>query len=293
MFFSAPPADEAERFFGEHGLDACEISLPIDTDRIPDHLRRNIIACGERFPGRVQLHEVIPLTLAHRSAEFRARITTRLKEDILLARDAGVPLITLHTTCTRTRRPLRRDWRKSRTRWVARALDLDVTTDFDESVRVLVGTLEELHAVADPSRGPRVLLAVENNFRDTKYFGRRIDTIDDVVSVLEKAALSCARLCLDIFKAHSTEPSIAEALHRAAPWIVNVHASDAEPAETAFFRKRAPIGDGEIDWAPVVEALRDIHYTGAIIFEMMTSVDDVRTSVQRLRALLDDTAEAT
>jgi sugar phosphate isomerase/epimerase len=287
MFFRAPTGDEAERFLQENGLDVLEISLPINADALREGEKRRIIECGQRLPGRVSLHEVIPLGLAHRQPEFRRRLTRRLAEDVRLAQSAGISILTIHTTCTRTIRPLEREWRVSHTRWLARALDRDVTPDYDESVRVMVELLQELSPLARDgglaAGGSGVALAVENNFRDTRFFGRRIDSVADVLDVLQRAEAPAAAMCFDIFKAFSTERSIPAAIRRAGGRIVNVHASDAEEADTAFFRRRAAVGRGAIDWRAVAEALRAIHYKGSIIFEMMHSVEDIRESARELR----------
>ena len=302
MFFQAPDPDEAERFLAENGLDAIEISLPINADRIRDSEKKRIIACGRRLPGCVALHDVIPLALAHRQLEFRRKLIDRLIEDVLVAREAGIRIITLHTSCTRTKRSLERDWRVGSTKWLARALDRDVTPDYEESVRIMADALRELapyctSQTADgqarnnsrsqnPNAKIEVALAVENNFRDTRFFGRRIDSVNDVLDVLDRANAPAAQMCFDVFKAFSTEKSIPESIARAGSRIVNVHASDAEPAETAFFRRRAAVGKGLIDWTAVMSALRTIHYTGPVDFEMMHSVGDVAESARRLREIL-------
>ena len=311
MFFQSPEADEAERFLAENGLDAMEISLPINADAIRAGERRRIIECARRLPGRVALHEVIPLALAHRQSEFRRRLTIRLAEDVRLAREAGISILTLHTTCTRTVRPLEREWRISHTRWLSRALDRDVTASYEESVRAMIALLEELSPTA--AEAPKVWLAVENNFRDTRFFGRRMDSVDDVLQALDaarpdavglyappresranaghvpSAALgvtsSPAAMCFDIFKAFSTEQSIPDAIRRAGGRIVNVHASDAQPADTAFFRRRAAIGQGAIGWRPVAQALAAIGYRGPIIFEMMEDAEEIRSSALCLREI--------
>jgi sugar phosphate isomerase/epimerase len=290
MYFRSPEADAAERFLAENDLDALEISLPIRPDEVPAMERRRVIACGRRLPGRVALHEVLPLGLAHRQAEFRRRITRRIVEDVRLAQEAEIGILTLHTTCTRTIRSLDRDWRISHTRWLSRALDRDVTDDYQESVKVMVELLQEVSPLAMPPSGSRVELAVENNFRDRRYFGRRIDSVDDVLDVLEKAAVPAATMCFDIFKAASTEDDIPNAIRKAGTRVVNMHASDAEPAETAFFRKRAAIGEGVIDWASVVTAIADIGYTGPIIFEMMEDARAIRESAARLRQIMAEVA---
>lgn len=286
MYFRAPAPDDAERYLEEQGLDAVEISLPIRPDSIPAPIRRNIIGCGERLPGRVALHDVIPLAYAHRDREFRKRIARRIREEIEIAIEANIPVITLHTTCTRTKRALAREWRVSHTRWLARALDRDVTPDYEESVEAMVELLGETAPAAAPNGEPLTILAVENNFRDTRFFNRRIDCLDDVLSIIERANHPAVGMCFDIFKAEGTEDSIPDALKKAAPYIVNAHASDATPAETAFFRKRAPLGEGSIDWRGVIKALVDFGYDGPVTFEMMSGDEDVRLSAKRFRALL-------
>jgi len=286
MVFPAPSPVEMDRFLAAADLDVAEIGLPVDPGRIPGTIRRRIADCAAAFPGRIQLHEVLPLALAHRDRAFRRRLLARLAEDVRLAEENGISVLTLHTTCTRSVRALRHAWRQGRTRWLARALDLDVTPDFDESLKVLRDALTELALAALPSSNPPVRLALENNFRDTRFFGRRLDRVSDILGLIEGLNLPAVRMCFDVFKAQSTERSVSASLKQAAPWIVNIHASDATPGDTAFFRQRAAVGDGTVDWPAVVAALAQADYDGAVVFEMMPDIEAVRRSSQRFRALL-------
>jgi len=286
MMFPAPSPVEVERFLAAADLDVAEIGLPVDPGRIPGAIRRRIARCAAAFPGRIQLHEVLPLALAHRDRAFRRRLLARLAEDVRLAEENGIAVLTLHTTCTRSVRPLRHSWRQGRTRWLARALDLDVTPYFQESLEVLRDALSELALTARSSPGARVRIAVENNFRDTRFFGRRLDRVSDILGLIEGLNLPTVRMCFDVFKAQSTERSVSASLKQAAAWVVNIHASDATPGDTAFFRQRAAVGEGTVDWPAVAAALAQADYAGAVVFEMMPDIEAVRRSSQRLRALL-------
>jgi sugar phosphate isomerase/epimerase len=289
MFFQAPTADEARRFFEANETEALEISLPITSDRMLKPIRQNILDCGAKLPAAVSLHEVLPLALAHRQKEFRDKLTARIKDDLKLAGDAGIGIFTLHTTCTRAARSLERGWRLGETRWLARAMDLDVTTNFDDSVRALIDLLRALSPIAQAGR---VTIALENNFRDEKFFGRRLDSIADLNMALDAAKAPNTAVCFDVYKAFSTEDSLPDAIRGCRNRVANVHASDIEHMDTSFHHKRKIIGDGMIEWPAVLQALIDVKYDGAIILEMMNSADDVRESARRLREMIAATTAA-
>jgi len=283
MFVAAPSAEAARRFLAEYEIEAMEISLPITPDALPDEVRRNVLDCGRGLPGQVALHEVLPLALAHRQADFRRRLEERIVSDLQLAGEAGIGIFTLHTTCTRTVRSLEAAWKLEDTRWLAQALDHDITDDFAESVRVLVDLLHTLSPIAQASG---VTIALENNFRDQKFFGRRLDSLADIRRVLDEAALPNLAVCFDIYKAYSTEDSLPAAVYACAGRIANVHASDIEYLDTAFHHKRRAIGEGRIEWESTLAALAAVGYNGPLILEMMRTSEDVRTSARRLRQTL-------
>ena len=285
MFFNAPTPREAERFFTEHGTQAIEISLPIRPDPIMAPVRRNILDCARSFPGRVALHDVLPMALAHRHEGFRRRIRERIIAAVRLAAEAGIRIFTMHTTVTRTAKGLQRGWRLGETRWLARAMDLDVTKDLETSERLLVEFLCELGPIA---RDGGVVLALENNFRDGKFFNRRLDCLADIRRVLDRAQAPATGICFDIYKAFSTEESLADSIRTCGERIANIHASDIEHLDTSFHHQRRSIGGGRIEWAPVLDALVEIGYDGPIILEMMATGEDVRLSAQRLRALIGE-----
>jgi len=285
MFFNAPAPREVERFFAEHGTQAIEISLPIRPDPIMEPVRRNILDCARSFPGRVALHDVLPMVLAHRHEGFRRRIRERIISAVRLAAEAGIRIFTMHTTVTRTANSLQRGWRIGQARWLARAMDLDVTADLETSERLLV---EFLGALGPIARDGGVVLALENNFRDGKFFTRRLDCLDDIRRVLDRAEAPATAICFDIYKAFSTEESPADSIRACGDRIVNVHASDIEHLDTSFHHRRRPICDGRIEWDPVLDALVEIGYDGPIVLEMMATDEDVRVSAQRLRALIGE-----
>jgi sugar phosphate isomerase/epimerase len=282
MFLGAPELETVRSRVLEHDFEAVEIALPLNPDPIPGLFVRMATRCARGIGVPVAFHEALPLALATRDRNVAARIRSRLDETLRLARDAGARLLTLHTTSVRTIRPLLPGWKDAGTRWLAREMDTQENDDVAEAQEVFVRLLQEMGPAA-ASAG--VTLAVENNFRDTRYFGERIDSIGDVLELIRRAGVPGVGACFDVYKAMSTEPSVPEAIRRCGSRIVNVHLSDYEATDTTFGHSRRALGRGAIDWASVLQAFRDVQYDGPMILEMHGSDEDLRISCEHLRAI--------
>ena len=192
--------------------------------------------------------------------------------------------MTLHTTTTRALRPMTPGWRDPATLWLARQMEAGVTTDLAEAKAAFTDLLHELMPLAEAAG---LALAVENNFRDTRYFGERPDSLDDVLEFVRLADSPAVGVCFDVYKAVSTEVSVTDAIRRCEGRLVDVHVSDYEPTDTTIGQTRMPLGGGRIDWSAVLQSLRDVNYDGPLILEMLGADADIEASVRHFESVRD------
>jgi len=282
MFIGLPEPEKIGERLRRHGLSAVEIAMPLAPSPLPPRFVECALACSRDLAVPVAFHEALTLALATRDADTAGRIRDRIRQSLDLALRCRASVLTLHTTSPRTIRSMLSGWKEPSTRWLAHEMDCNVTPDLEEARHVLVELLRELGPWA-ASGG--LTIALENNFRDTRYFGPRIDSIRHVLDVLEQAASPGLGVCFDVYKAVSTEQSVPEAIRGCGRLIANVHLSDFEPTDTTIGRLRCAIGSGAIDWAAVLRALREAGYDGPMILEMMGSGQDLETSRTYLEAV--------
>jgi L-ribulose-5-phosphate 3-epimerase len=115
--------------------------------------------------------------------------------------------------------------------------------------------------------------------------GMFIDTMSRYEQVLTRIDAPCFKLTLDIGHLHCLgEEPIADYVQRWAPRLVNVHIEDMQRG----VHEHLMFGEGEIDFAPVLRALRDVQYTGAAHVELSRhshlAPDAARRSYQFLRS---------
>jgi L-ribulose-5-phosphate 3-epimerase len=95
--------------------------------------------------------------------------------------------------------------------------------------------------------------------------GMFIDTMHRYQQLAERIDAPCFRLTLDIGHLHCQgETPIADQIRRWGPRLVNVHIEDMK----AGVHEHLMFGDGEIDFPPVIDALREIGYAGGVHVEL-------------------------
>ena len=282
MFVGVPSpkivADRVRQF----DFDAVELALPIDLAPLSKEYQSNAIDCARTCGVPVALHEPLPLALANRDRRVASAVRGRVLQALDLAVEAGLEVLTVHTTTTRTRNPLLPGWTRPNTRWLAHELDNNVTRDLDEAREVFVGLLRKVGPEAEQHG---VTIAVENNFRDTRYFGERIDSIQDVLDLVQAAAVPGLGVCFDVFKAVSTEPDLPAAVRMCEGLLANAHLSDFEPADTTIGLERHALGQGSINWREVLGAFHDAGYDGAMTLEMLPTDQDLHASRRHFDAI--------
>ena len=95
--------------------------------------------------------------------------------------------------------------------------------------------------------------------------GMLIDTMERFDELKERVDAPHFKLTLDIGHLHCQgETPIADYIRKYGEQIVNIHLEDMKAA----VHEHLPFGEGEINFPPVFQALRDINYQGAIHVEL-------------------------
>ena len=137
-------------------------------------------------------------------------------------------------------------------------------------------------AVADAAASSGVVYCIEPLSRDQTAF---VNTIEDAASIVRQIGSPSVRTMLDCSSAALTETeSIPDLIRRWLPtgMIAHVHFNDPN--------RRGP-GDGELDFGPVLKALRDVDYRGDAAIEPFIYEPDGPACAARgiayIRKLLD------
>ncbi len=155
------------------------------------------------------------------------------------------------------------------------------TEERDESLRRGAG---ELHEIGEMANKVDVVLAVEGLNR---YENNLVNTLEDLVELVERADHSNVRALLDLFHASIEQADLTRAIRRAGPQIVHCHAVD---------NTRGAPGSGRLPWAEVVGALQEVGYDGAFVIEAFNPGNpnwaSATSSWRRLARSQDELAQA-
>lgn len=100
-----------------------------------------------------------------------------------------------------------------------------------------------------------VTLCLEPLNRFETYF---LNTAADAVSLLAEIDHPALGLQLDTFHMNVEEKSLPRAIRQAGRWLKHFHCSEND---------RGIVGSGHLDWPGVIQALRDVGYTGWLTIE--------------------------
>jgi sugar phosphate isomerase/epimerase len=137
----------------------------------------------------------------------------------------------------------------------------------DQALAWLGEALEELAPLAAHHGLP--LLFEPLNRYETNLLNR----VDDSVGFLKTLRAQNVKLLCDLFHMNIEEANIAGALRFAGSRLGHLHFADSN---------RRAIGFGHTDMAPVVEALRDISYSGYISGEILPAPDSDAAAKQTI-----------
>ena len=132
------------------------------------------------------------------------------------------------------------------------------------TIEFAITALEHLGAFARPL-GVRLL--IENLLSDPT-------TPEHLITVLEMGHLKDIGICLDLGHAHVTV-GVAEAIGTLGKRIVSVHVHDNHGVKDEHLWP----GDGSIDWATTIDALKKLETPPAIVLEISQNLGETPTTI--------------
>jgi sugar phosphate isomerase/epimerase len=248
--YEEQPLDEALRTLYGHGWRAFEAStehmVAIEQDEAPEARIAEVRAClaelGVTMP---QAHAMLQADVAHRDEAKREKHVRRLARHIEIAGALGIEVIVIH--------PGGRQMATTRTEW-ERDWQLNV-----ETFRRL-GDLAGEHGLR---------IGLEN------LMGRYRAPYEllDLIAAIDHPAIA---VTFDTSHANVVGLDVPAAIREFGPTLAATHISDNDGSGD---QHRTP-GNGQIDWPPVVAALREVGYEGLFNLE----IPGERHAVLSLRA---------
>lgn len=107
-----------------------------------------------------------------------------------------------------------------------------------------------------------------------RYETNLCTTVAAGVQIMESLQTANVRLLADLFHMNIEEVDIAAALETGGKWIGHVHFVDSN---------RRPVGDGHMNYGPIIAALRNIGYTGYLSAEAFPWPDSDAAAAQTIR----------
>jgi sugar phosphate isomerase/epimerase len=129
---------------------------------------------------------------------------------------------------------------------------------------------EALNALGDHAAQYNVPLIYEPLNR---YETNMVNRVEDGVALLKSLKTGNVTLLADLFHMNIEEVDIAAALRAGAGHIGHVHFVDTN---------RRPAGYGHMDYQPIIQALRDINYTGYLSAEALPYPDSDQAAKQTI-----------
>jgi sugar phosphate isomerase/epimerase len=131
--------------------------------------------------------------------------------------------------------------------------------DFDDEVK---WATEGIIEGAEYAAKLNVNLCIEAWNRYETYM---LNRLDQAVDMWKQVNLPNVGIMGDTFHMNIEEENIAEAIRKSGDALIHIHLADSN--------RKAP-GLGHIDFAPVLQALKDINYTGHLTFEILPAAAD-------------------
>ncbi len=218
----------------ELGYDGIDISVRDPRDPAVSRFADAVLSSGLRIGaiGCGQSYTVDGLSLVTADEEVTARLEARLRDLLDFAAHCGAALIVGGIRG-----------------WLA-----DSAAERKEQYSRAAARLHTLSANAE-SRSVTLLIEPQN-----RYESNFVNTVREALVLIEDAHAPEVGILVDTFHMNIEERSIADAVALAGARLGHVQLSDSN--------RRAP-GLGHLDFAPVIDALRAIKYSGYLAAEVM------------------------
>ena len=128
-------------------------------------------------------------------------------------------------------------------------------SEYKKQWQTVRGHLKTICAYAE-ANGKIICLEPLNRF-ETDF----LNTVEQGLQMIREVKSPALKLLLDTFHMNIEEKKPADAIRRAGRPVGHIHASA---------RDRGTPGNDHVDWRGVAQALRDIHYEGAVVIESFT-----------------------
>ena len=125
-------------------------------------------------------------------------------------------------------------------------------TQIDQVVEALKPLCERAHSAG-------IVLAIEPLNR---YETDCINTVEQAIALIDRVGSDALKIHIDTYHMHIEESNSAAAIRQSAGYIGHVHASASH---------RGILGQDQIDWQGVIDALKFIDYQGDIVVEGFSS----------------------
>lgn len=132
-------------------------------------------------------------------------------------------------------------------------------TDFDDEMK---WAIEGIREGAEYAAKQNVNLCIEAWNRYETYM---LNRLDQAVDMWREVNLPNVGIMGDTFHMNIEEENIADAIRKSGDALIHIHLADSN--------RKAP-GLGHIDFAPVLQALKEIDYKGHLTFEILPAAAD-------------------
>lgn len=262
--FQGWPLDKAMEFAAQTGYEAIEIApftLARSVTEIAASRRQEIRKTAERFGLSISaIHWVLARTeglhVTHPDTEVRRRTSRYLEDLVQFGADVGAPFLIFGS-------PKQRDLQSGITASQGRDWALET---FAPAVRIAEAA--GVTICLEP------LAPTETNF---------LNTAAEVIELIERFRSPAARLILDVKAMSSESKSIPDIIHDSREHLAYFHAND---------RNLKGPGFGDVDFRPILAALRDVGYTGYVSIEVFRYDEGPETIARRGLAYLKECAAA-
>lgn len=243
---------EALRVLHDHGWTSFEMStehvVQIEVDEEPDVLVADTRQClADLNLSMPQAHALLRADVAHPDDEKRQRDIDRLARHIEIAAQLGVQNVVMHPGGRQV---------------VATRADRD---------RVTALNVSAFRRLGDLAGEKDVRIGLENLMR------RGASAPYEVLDLLLAIDHPAIGITLDTSHAHVVGLHIPTVIREFGPYLIATHISDNDGSGDQHLTP----GNGDIDWPPLVQALREVGYRGLFNLE----IPGERHTVLPLRAL--------